>query len=258
MYEDMKAVATDLNADGTVNVGDRFGLAMWEHNVLSLYTGSGVTLVERDSSNMPVYNGLTEKLTDTFTSITQKFFTDTALTVSGKTRGSDGSTSHTEYHNGNVLFYIEPLGSIKAFRDVEFEVGLLPAPKYSEEQTDYISYIYQGASACVVPITNNELDKTAVILENLAAESYRTVMPIYFDVTLAFKYIQDEQSQKMLDIVFSNGKFDLARVYGWGNFGATVCSLTINASSNFTSAITALDGKISGDIDKTLAAFGTN
>jgi hypothetical protein len=247
MYQYMTAVAADLNGDGNVDAGDQFGFSGWQHNVMSFYSGADVKLVEKNDQNIPVFTGITEKLTSVFEKLTSTIFSEKRLIDTG--------VVHDVFHSGRSAFYVEPLGSLKSMRDVEFELGVLPMPKFNEQQENYTSYIAQFAAAGVIPITNDKLDETGIILENLAAESYRTVKPVYFGVTLDFKYIQDEESQEMLSILFANGTFDLSKVFGWGGFGGSVEQMTVAASTAWNSTITSLEPKIVAGIETTLTAL---
>ena len=250
----MRVASMDINGDGIRDIEDQFGLGMYQHNTLSFYHASDMSLIEKGADNIPVYNGLSEKLTTTFTKISEQIFADKNLYFSdGSPRfGSLENGVHTHFNNGNILFYIEPLGSLKKFRDVDFEIGVIPLPKFDASQEDYRSYIYHGASAVTIPITNNNLDMTGTILEHMAAESHRSVMPVYFNVTLAFKYIQDEASQKMLDIMFSNGQFELSRVYNWGSYANSVIDCTVKTPDKWSSNLAKFDESLPLAIEKSV------
>ena len=250
----MRVASIDLNGDGIHDIEDQFGLGMYQHNTLSFYHASNISLIEKDADNIPVYKGLTENLTATFTKISEQIFADKNLYFFESTPkfGSLENGVHTNFNNGHILFYIEPLGSLKKFRDVDFEIGVIPLPKFDAGQENYRSYIYHGASAITIPITNNNLDMTGSILEHMAAESHRSVMPVYFNVTLAFKYIQDEASQKMLDIMFSNGQFELSRVYNWGSFANSVIDCTVKTPDKWSSNLAKFDESLPIAIEKSV------
>ena len=48
----------------------------------------------------------------------------------------------------------------------------------------------------------------------MAAETYRTVTPAYFEIALKTKYSRDDDTSRMLDIIVGSVKFDLAYIYG--------------------------------------------
>ena len=62
-----------------------------------------------------------------------------------------------------------------------------------------------------VPEAN--LDMICAATEAMAAESYRKVTPAYLEVALKNKFLRDENSAAMLDIITSGMTFDPAAVY---------------------------------------------
>ena len=161
----------------------------------------------------------------------------------------------TKFLNGGALFFAEPIGSVKRLRNADFALGILPLPKYNEEQENYISYILNSPAALVVPSTNVDTEMTGVVIENLSAESYRTVRPVYFDKTLDFKYATDERSINMLDTIFENGNFDLTVVFGWSKVSSKVIDLVTTGSEAYVSGITAVDKAVREDIEKTVEKY---
>ena len=68
-------------------------------------------------------------------------------------------------------------------------------------------------------MSNGDTERTGVILENLCAESYNGVREAYNKATLNFKYIRDEDSAEMLNLVFDTGVFNLADALGITTIG---------------------------------------
>lgn len=258
MYSCMRSAALDLNGDTKTDAEDRFGLSMYPWNAMSFFTGCGVSLIEKESDGIPVYTGVTERFSAVYEKLALGFLSDKNLRFDHNTKGfnkleGDGVT--TKFLNGGALFFAEPIGSVKRLRNADFALGILPLPKYNEEQENYISYILNSPAALVVPSTNVDTEMTGVVIENLSAESYRTVRPVYFDKTLDFKYATDERSINMLDTIFENGNFDLAVVFGWGKISSKVIDLVTTGSEAYVSGITALDKAVREDIEKTVEKY---
>ena len=69
----------------------------------------------------------------------------------------------------------------------------------------------------VIPSSVVNLERAGVVLENLCAESYRQVRDEYFIVLLEAKYVRDEESIAMIDMIMDSRIFDFGYVYGgWG------------------------------------------
>lgn len=258
MYSCMRSAALDLNGDTKADAEDRFGLSMYPWNAMSFFTGCGVSLIEKGSDGIPVYTGVTERFSAVYEKLALGFLSDKDLRFDHNTKGfnkleGDGVT--TKFLNGGALFFAEPIGSVKRLRNADFALGILPLPKYNEEQENYISYILNSPAALVVPSTNVDTEMTGVVIENLSAESYRTVRPVYFDKTLDFKYATDERSINMLDMIFENGNFDLTVVFGWGKVSSKVIDLVTTGSEAYVSGITAVDKAVREDIEKTVEKY---
>ena len=106
-----------------------------------------------------------------------------------------------------------------------------------------------------IPKTNSDTARTGIICEYLSAYSHETVKETYFNETLDFKYIQDEEGQKMLDIIFSNGTVDLTAVYGWANVQGTIRSQLCNGKADVVSRVEKLAAKIESGIADTFEAL---
>lgn len=255
----METAWQDMNGDGIYRAGeDRFGLALQDHGGTSFFVAADVSLFTKDNDNMPVFTGLTESYEAVFSKLSSTIFSngDNLLRVSTPTIiNSDDDQVCDAFGIGAAMFYVEPLGSIKKLRDVDFEIGLIPMPKFDESQAEYISYIYHGADAVTVPITNGQAEQTGVILEMFGAKSRQIIRSVYFDTTLDFKYIQDQESSEMLDIMFSGGVFDLGSIYKWGSATSTVYVQLLEQKTDIASKLQSLTSKTEADVQATIEAY---
>ncbi len=96
-------------------------------------------------------------------------------------------------------------------REMESDFGVVPYPKYDEAQQQYHSYLHDAFSLVLVPNSCSDPEMTAAVMQAMAVESHNNVMPAYYEVVLTTKYMRDQQSVKMLDIIFQNVAFDT----GW-------------------------------------------
>lgn len=255
--EYVKSGYLDLNGDSAVTADDQFGIGMHHHNAISFITGADLEIVERDANNLPVWNGLDDRFVTRYTTVAEKIFGDKNLVCNGDTKGigSLDRTVNTMFGLGRLIFFVEPLGALGLYRDCEFEIGIIPVPKYDEAQDEYYSYIYRGAPAMGIPVTNTDLERTGVVAENLCAHSLKMVRQTYFDVTLDFKRIQDKESQEMLDIIFANGKASLANVYGWANFAGDMSTRIGKGSTDIASFAASRENKLVAAIQATIDCF---
>ena len=218
MKSEMQTVAKDLNGDGTMDGNDLFGVTCYSGCVHPFYMAADEVLMTRNAEGIPENVTLGDRFYSVFAKIVDTMFSADALNtyvcMSGVTKNI--SQYQDEWHgvflSGHALFYLEPIGSLKKLREMENEFGIVPFPKYEESQNSYVTYIANYAAMCGIPITASDAERTGTILENLCAYSYGDLREAYVDTTLNFKYIRDEESKEMLNLILSSGRFNLCDI----------------------------------------------
>lgn len=203
----------DLNGDGAYSYEeDQTAYASYA-GFSSLYQyAMDQPTTERDSDGVPklVIN------TDKMVNIAEKVYN---MSKGFSYTYVDEAVPDTIFANGNTLFYVNTLASAinSAFRSMDADYGIIPLPKYNAEQESYYSHANAHSSLIGVPITNTELDRTGIILEALVAEGYKTIRPVLYENALSVKGVRDEESIKMIDIIFEGRTSDFADIYDeWG------------------------------------------
>ena len=142
------------------------------------------------------------------------------------------------FENGQGLLMTSWLGNAATLRDMDADFGIIPYPKWDAKQENYATYYLDRASSMVIPVTA-DLDFVGVIVEALAAESYKKVIPAFYDVTLKGKSARDTESQEMIDLIRENILFDFANIYANGfvsdNPGHILRTLVGNNDTGFAS-----------------------
>ena len=135
------------------------------------------------------------------------------------------------------------------------DFALLPFPKLNDAQDKYYSPAL-WSQCLAVPTTNTNLDKTGLILEALSAESRKVVIPAYYEISIGTKYLRDEISVRILDIIFDNRIYDMNQsMYNWGSFPGAFDAAASKGDPNFASLIEKYETKIQTGMDKTINAF---
>ncbi len=254
MHEMVSQVALDVNGDGVLNSDDQYGLATHSDFSLVLLTSAGEGLLYKNEENIPEWKELPEKVFTLSEKIHQQFFDlniayQAYLTPAGSI---GGIVDH--FMQGKSLFLCEVLGHAKTLRDMEDNFGIIPTPKYDEAQEDYTTFIARSAQTLMVPVTNRELSRTAIILENLGAESFKSLRPAYYDVQLSGKTARDADSLEMLDIIFGNRRYEMAYIFGANTVGSAYISAT-EQGSELASSVSKLNKAITKTLEKSLAGL---
>ena len=201
----------DLNGDGQYDENDQWGLYVQGTIGQNLFyaTGNSFIAKEKDGTLSIAMDG--EKTLAVMSDIADKVVrSKSAINIS-----NDYEALIPLFADGHSLFYSEVSLFLERFRQYEFDVGVLPMPKYDENQADYSQFADGGCmSFAGIPIDSKTPDDTALLLEALSAESVDTLTKAYYDICLTGKSIRDEESSGMLDIIFRSYIVDYADLLG--------------------------------------------
>jgi hypothetical protein len=92
-------------------------------------------------------------------------------------------------------------------------------PKLSEDQKNYGTYIQDQVSSFGISaaVGNGERqDMLGAVMEALAYHSNEIVRPAYYDSVLSLRFMQDPDSQNILNTMFETISFDYCFVTGLG------------------------------------------
>ncbi len=147
---------------------------------------------------------------------------------------------------GTTLFCAAMIDSgILYLRDSVHDYGILPFPKWDTVQDDYYTIVDPGFTAIAIPKTITDKERAGILAEALCAETYRLVVPSYYEYALKQKGTRDEQSIEMMDYILSKRVYDFGLVYDNGKgFYWTLGGLIKNHDSNFASYYAANIDKI--------------
>ena len=209
----------DINGDSALNIADdRIGFVttVWQAQISFLWTcGSRTTLKdENDIPYIALNNDKTIKLFDSLFSLLK------SEDCYAYDAGSSGNLPHVQaLESGNALVIDLHIWSLMQLKNMSGEYGVLPYPKFTESD-EYTSNVDAGIHMMIIPSTAKNPGRTSVILESLCAESYKTVMPAFYEIALKIKYTRDDISVKMLDMIKESRVFDLGY---FSNYNSQIC-----------------------------------
>lgn len=251
MLEMASAATNDVNGNGTVDAGeDDCGICLHSNASIPIITAMGASLFTKNADGIPEFTGINDRFVNAY----QK---DCALYANTRLAQTQNTAKEVEngykgvFASGHSLFLIEVIGQIASMRGMTNEFGIVVLPKY-DEASDYISPVYHNAIGLCVPSTNSDAERTGTILEYMAALSYDTIRPVYYDIMLGSKLVRDEMSTESLDLILENGRFETAYVYGWGDLTGLIHT---NVNTNKTDIASLVEKKvklIQKDMEKSL------
>ena len=256
MNQQMSAVV-NLNGDATF-AADNNGNCVWGYAVqhaegtMSLLDGAGEFLVVLDDDNAPVLRSDNVRLLDAYDTLVNMLSAD-GYCVMKNTAEVQGQIF---FSNNRALFYQSSLGlSAANFRELEFEYGVIPLPKFDESQSRYYTMVSEYTLTLSVPKSVQNVSDSGAVLDYLAFLGMKDVIP-ELQTTLCYKGTRDEDSIEMMELLLDTMTVDIGYVYGWTKSMMTdLCNKMITGNSTFASSLESKNDSIRKAIDKTMASM---
>lgn len=195
-------VYVDVDGDGDVkkDFDDLYGLGQ-SIPVSGVYrTAFDCLIMARDEEGWPVLDINTDKFNAIVPRIYALCFENPSV-LEGE-HAEEGILGDT-FVAGRLMIYSGFLCDVAKLREMKDEFGVLPFPKYDEQQTDYFTTVRGDNYFLGIPVTVSEADRDFVglVTETIACYGYTDVRPAVYDDTLKGKMTRDEDSVQMLDIL---------------------------------------------------------
>ncbi len=249
---------TSSNSTGTMTKDDRWGMISETAAPHVFLLGSGASVARSVNGNMQllfddetqyntIYNTLDYILKTLFVQNTEVLFTDASNGVLSSASEVYYRESATMFMQDKALFRNSTLLDATWLSDMTSRFGILPVPKFSEDQEEYHCWTSSMAHAPLsIPRTvysHDHVDKTVAITEAMCYFSRYTIdgtMSLYesfYEKMTVAKLCQTSDDYKMLELIYASKTFD------------------IDSAFNFTGlinvGISVISGKQSGNVNAT-------
>ena len=245
-------VYNDVNGNGQRDDADLFGYMM-NSSFYAYQEAFGVETIIKNGDTLELganterLVSLVEKHYDFFFNSKGAYYVQS--TATGKARAD-------LFSNNQVLFIYDRLGTaVDVLRYTEVNYGILPMPKYAENE-DYIAALTDRPY--FVPITNPDLEITGIIIESMSAEGYKTVFPAYYEIALKDKFLQDQESVQILDMIYDCAVLSFSYMYEkYPGFSSAFTTLfnTSSPSADFASYYAKNEKSAQDRLDVIMQAF---
>ncbi len=252
-----KDMYTDLNADGKVDNDDAFGYCSDSMSNMDTYLWAFDNPVfTRDGDGLKfVYQ--TEKINEIVVKLCDAF-----NNYNGIRQGGNGvwNYGYNQFTAGKALYANGRIGMTGwGMRDMEDDYAILPYPKWDEAQESYHTMVDGSHTAQAIPTTVTDAAKIGTITEALNAESYKQVIPVYFESALKVKGTRNEESIEILDLLVKSRYFDFGFIYdGWAGCSFLMEQLVSKNNSNFESMWKSKEKGIMAHYQKILDFYAEN
>ena len=209
------AVATtvDLNGDGEMTPdADQYGITCNNDNMtLNFMYSSGVLSVLIDDDGKPVPNTYNDKMLSLVEGVYYLVHESKACIYD--TYDTQNTVGRPAFIEGRVMFRTGEVSELSSLRDSDLDIGLIPYPMWDEAQGYYATHVDAWNGMLCIPVTASNVERTGVIVEALAAYTYKYCIPAYYDVALGTKLVRDEESTEMMDLIFDSVVYDFGYIF---------------------------------------------
>ena len=201
----------DLDGDGLWYDGtDQYGIAgTTKVNYQLIFSGAGMKYVDQDNNGTPYFALNTANSIEKLSNIIS-MFSDTHSYYNNNPSAPHGGINSEDFLNSKVLIFASTVWNMTDYSNYKIDYGVLPAPKYNEEQSNYYSVAVGGQVACLSrTIPEGELENVSILIEAMCSHSYSSVVPTYKETILKARYSNAPEDAEMLQLIFDSTIFDL-------------------------------------------------
>ena len=241
------SVTLDVNGDSLIDYRDQTGYTgdLTERSCdIIFFCGEHCTKATDEGLELVFWS---DKVVELFEK-TYAYFMNTEIS-NGYFRFYD--TNQQGFDEGLALYTFTTINGIPGLRDSEVDFGILPGPKYNEEQEKYISNPWP-CFVCV-PITLTDPDKTGAVLELFCYES-QAIQTAYNENLIRGKSTRDEESLEMLDVINEGMTCDIGGSYlGFDSSFHSIYYCFYELMPNHNENIASHYEKVKKPVEKTLS-----
>lgn len=232
-----------------------YGMVTGYADSISFFGSSGEKICDKDAQDMPMLSiGSTERSIN----IAQKILETLSgghgqwLVYAQECPTPIWETSFAIFYEGRALFRPSAFSATTKLRTrSQIEFGILPMPLMDFTQEQYRSYCTTGETVgFAIPTSAKDPEFSAYMLEAYSAWAKNYITPAYYEVNLRYKDTRDDESQRMLDIIFDNIVYDMGECYDFGGMKNMFMTLTQNGSSDIVSSLEAVKSQAQEAIDQ--------
>ena len=210
-------VAVDLDGDGAMTEGaDQYGYAIigaWGP-MIPVLMGFDVQFVEETAGKIS-YCFNNERSVKILEKLNELYWRDAVLPdIKVGDRSDEGLLTMFAAQQTVFVGYLR-LCDLERMRDIEFGVGLACYPKLDEIQENYVSSLHDTSEVGAIVVTTplDQMDFVSTVLEVMAREAGKTIIPAYYEEALKIKYVNGSEDAAMIDLIHDSITSPFALAY---------------------------------------------
>ena len=257
------------DGDGVVDHEDQFPIASTIDIVQGLFYAADARFIRKDNDDIPYIDYLNDRNTAVIDKIIDIYFKDNKITFDCHDYASVNASVHLiaqqMFEEDRALFYSEVMQCAIRLRDMDTDYGILPMPKFDEDQKEYTTHVVAAVTLCCMfektlldPSKAEQLERAGMVAQALAVEGMNILTPAYYEKSIIGKGMRDAESLEMLPIIFANRTCDLGYAYEGSSiagFFSETRSMIKSGQNNIASVNSKNNKKISKQLAKLVNAY---
>ncbi len=248
----------DLNGNGEVDMDDMVGaIGTYSKSVEHYQYPCDIRTTARDKDGKP-YFILNNERTVKFAEMLYSLYYENKGFILSRNDSIIDTDILNHFINEKSLFLASWFYQSGLMREMKADYGIIPYPKFDENQEFYKALVHDGVCMICVPITISaeRKDVLGAVLEDLSLGAYKSVTPAYFEMALKAKYSRDNTSSQILDMLSEHLTTDFGYAYNINlkDIGM-LRPLMRNATKDFASWYATTIGPAQTALDELVTAF---
>jgi len=203
----VRDVYFDLDGNGQRDMSDQYGFVAFWSTLDPMFTAAGESMTDRDDEGNLIITFMSEQTVDLYNKWYSIIFEQEGVYPAPESWQMTIDT----FLNGTSMIIPGVINFAYQMADMEDGYGIIPYPKWNEQQEKYYTMPVDSASILGVLITADLSDHCiGNVVEALNYYSWRDVFPAYYDILLKGRYSLDQNTATIIDMFIPNAKYEFA------------------------------------------------
>jgi hypothetical protein len=265
MLTNMEGAYIDLDGNQKMDLNDCYGLNYELGTIVSMMVHFDSPYVIVNEEGLPefAYTNHSEKMVNTFDTIFTHLVDSPNVLISERD-GNSYEGYRQMFANNQFMYTDTAIGHLESYRDLmEDGFGVIPYPKLTEEQENYISNGSMWASTYALPTSCADPEQAGAILDVMGYYSVDTITKEVIQQSVMVRNTRDEESEEMLRISFADRTYDIGYTLNMGGVFAddAIYNIVYTRTNTFVSKMEACQKKFENDVQQLIDIYfgtGTN
>ncbi len=221
MYTMAKVVASHPDAAGNMpenGPDDIYGFGYVQDGSVALLNSMGVSVCIKNANGETEYGLMASGVADRMQKLID-VLKDTNTSINFHARRKETATvEETQtFLDGRELFCVGGFYYAQDMRKSPTEFGIVPLPKYNDDQAAYITPTFGAAlTIAAVPYVNTDLENTGIFMEYFAYLGNQLLRPALYDILLEGYLPRDVESLEMITLICDSVVYDTGVIFNYG------------------------------------------